>query len=704
MKNTIVLSNQATFKSQVEDSSHTPLTNRIFDIGYDFDLNNETVTIGAGCVLKFSGGQLKNGVLSLNETEIIAGDTCFYNIKFRGDYSGEFRLRWIGISPANSDNYTLLNKLYSTFLYKVTKFVIEGTINIGTNGLMIPDRYSIRGENQAKLVFSAAVTNSTNFCLAIGFRTKLQDIDIYYDYLDTTGSTSAITLLDIDTSRRNLQSKGITAPNEFTLQNVSFSQVYHSSKSFNATAIRITCTNNTPEQNDDDNYITRSLISHCFINNIGTGVVINNTNYNDPDTTNFAWANQIYFDRLYIAASDKGFDVTVKDYGTHNPASAQSPFIVSSYEFQALKDESLAFVIDGGKFLIENFSNYDNDYIGEVRDGHLVIDNIIAGYGDFQYGLTDSLGTYDNKGGIHVYSGAQLTAKHSTSYTGDKIMLAQDGYLASNGNDKVVIESLKHGVACSLRRTPSKAFASYKRFLDDGSALFCHQYANANHVQQTEIFRQSAYDHLQSRYGHNDLHLFLRFRPAIESNGVTCYILPYNVQMYKIRIPDSLLADTLYRIVLDITISYNGTSVGYATFRQNVNLQIKSLGATSSDVDILTCSQLQWADSSNFILTVRGKGNSSNFITLFVNSASVLQGQLGAFGAESNITDYMEYYINGVTANSYEIGKEKGTTAERPDDTNLGTANEGFEYYDSTLKKKILWNGTTWVNMDGSTL
>ena len=50
------------------------------------------------------------------------------------------------------------------------------------------------------------------------------------------------------------------------------------------------------------------------------------------------------------------------------------------------------------------------------------------------------------------------------------------------------------------------------------------------------------------------------------------------------------------------------------------------------------------------------------------------------------------------------IGKEKGTTAERPDETNLGTANAGFEYYDSTLKKKILWNGTTWVNMDGSTL
>ena len=29
---------------------------------------------------------------------------------------------------------------------------------------------------------------------------------------------------------------------------------------------------------------------------------------------------------------------------------------------------------------------------------------------------------------------------------------------------------------------------------------------------------------------------------------------------------------------------------------------------------------------------------------------------------------------------------------------------EGFEYYDTTLKKKILWNGTAWVNLDGTEL
>lgn len=43
----------------------------------------------------------------------------------------------------------------------------------------------------------------------------------------------------------------------------------------------------------------------------------------------------------------------------------------------------------------------------------------------------------------------------------------------------------------------------------------------------------------------------------------------------------------------------------------------------------------------------------------------------------------------------------KGTSSERP---TLTSTNAGFVYYDTTLKKKILWNGTAWVNMDGINL
>lgn len=40
-----------------------------------------------------------------------------------------------------------------------------------------------------------------------------------------------------------------------------------------------------------------------------------------------------------------------------------------------------------------------------------------------------------------------------------------------------------------------------------------------------------------------------------------------------------------------------------------------------------------------------------------------------------------------------------GSTGSRPADAFMG-----LEYYDTTLNKKILWNGTTWVNIDGSSL
>ena len=49
----------------------------------------------------------------------------------------------------------------------------------------------------------------------------------------------------------------------------------------------------------------------------------------------------------------------------------------------------------------------------------------------------------------------------------------------------------------------------------------------------------------------------------------------------------------------------------------------------------------------------------------------------------------------------YRLDRYFGTTVQRP---TLGSDMAGFEYYDSTLKKKILWDGSTWVNIDGTSL
>lgn len=71
-------------------------------------------------------------------------------------------------------------------------------------------------------------------------------------------------------------------------------------------------------------------------------------------------------------------------------------------------------------------------------------------------------------------------------------------------------------------------------------------------------------------------------------------------------------------------------------------------------------------------------------------------------------TQYNNNFIinNGVECNmssdKYIIETPKtGNTNNRP---NLGDNNAGFDYYDTNLKKKILWNGTAWVNLDGTSL
>lgn len=64
------------------------------------------------------------------------------------------------------------------------------------------------------------------------------------------------------------------------------------------------------------------------------------------------------------------------------------------------------------------------------------------------------------------------------------------------------------------------------------------------------------------------------------------------------------------------------------------------------------------------------------------------------------------YFINAFTGklvdgNGFPPAKSKGTTSQRPVPS---PDFEGFEYYDKDLKKKILCNGISWVNVNGTPL
>lgn len=92
-----------------------------------------------------------------------------------------------------------------------------------------------------------------------------------------------------------------------------------------------------------------------------------------------------------------------------------------------------------------------------------------------------------------------------------------------------------------------------------------------------------------------------------------------------------------------------------------------------------------------------------NVISQNDNNVEVTLNELPKLGIW-NINDIvnvgaLKYKYDGFKWNL--INCNKGDSSSRPI---LSLLDEGFEYYDSTLKKKILWNGSAWVNLDGTEL
>ena len=79
------------------------LSNTVYEIRYDFDLNGETLEIPEGCVLDFQGGSFSNGALS-GDFDINSGDVkIFTNIRFSGACVNRyFRTDWFVGSYASS--------------------------------------------------------------------------------------------------------------------------------------------------------------------------------------------------------------------------------------------------------------------------------------------------------------------------------------------------------------------------------------------------------------------------------------------------------------------------------------------------------------------------------------------------------------------------------------------------------------------------
>lgn len=81
--------------------------NTIYHIQYDYDLNGQTITVPAGCVLEFDGGSLANGNINGNNTFIQASSVGIFNgVVLAASWKNEeFKLEWWKVTTeTNVDN------------------------------------------------------------------------------------------------------------------------------------------------------------------------------------------------------------------------------------------------------------------------------------------------------------------------------------------------------------------------------------------------------------------------------------------------------------------------------------------------------------------------------------------------------------------------------------------------------------------------
>lgn len=99
--------------------------NTVYEIRYDFDLNEKTINIKEGCVLKFVGGRLKNGILACNNSKILQTQSCFKNIKFNGLVANEI----CASSFIETDIITGLQDMFNSCIYDIN-FIIDVSFTI----------------------------------------------------------------------------------------------------------------------------------------------------------------------------------------------------------------------------------------------------------------------------------------------------------------------------------------------------------------------------------------------------------------------------------------------------------------------------------------------------------------------------------------------------------------------------------------------
>lgn len=638
--------------------------NTIYEIRYDFDLDGETIEIKEGCTLKFEGGQLHNGVI-VGDNLFIDNElkTCLNNVTLRGTFKNDTLYpEWFGTAGDGiTDDEPILNKY------------------------ILP---SFRDTNIKKISFS-----NNHYCANTIYLHNLENKEIDFGKSTFIGNTVANGIGTVcGVSGNNLYVHGGIFKPRF------YRGVHNGSGADNGITIpngkNIVLDNVTVD-------LTEGAFRGIDIQSAGDctidGLIINNC-------TTYGGENGI---DILTGHNNKIKNVTISNCNIYN-----------AYQGILINAGYYSLTIDN--ITISNCNIYNSEWIG--MDIRYVKDLIVSKcrVQDSQYrGISIYTSNFDIKDcfvsckdNVDAEKGVYIYDDSSASEIDLTTIFSSIDNLIVKGAFKVGFETKQDYI-----RVTNLYLEGYINYGIANNRKKCF-YKNIFYLSDKEVYLPN----YEKGYGIiiEDIYKLSKDRN--------------NEKNSNIELPSALKLNYLGGLLIP-----NSDGTFYKIATRNNNLTLRS----PSNEDILTLFPDKTATFGGMLRVAIGglyfinedktkpiKLGFYNGNMCFRNSSggvmlSFQEDKTATFGGMLRLPIGGLYFNNEDGKNPIKLGIYNGRMTFRDSVTNdillsfddkgiiphsyssdnrPQNVSEGYECYDSTLKKKILWNGTAWVNVDGSAL
>ena len=716
--------------------------NTIYEIRYDFDLNGAEIAMQDGCILKFEGGSLSNGSVKGKNTEIrftnpfIGSNASFKSSYVINDLDNTKVFTHINHSQKEIQQLIDLSGQGIKIKLDTAEYTEIDTINISRD--IDIDFNNSTFNLKTEISKSPEDPNSKFSCeflvmpfLEEGIDSNIKSVklkNLYvnggcYDYLDYSKHDVNI----YHNPRRNCIRICSVDNVEFFNLNI---KGFRSGGSGNLGPIRSRWQSNTISVTYPINFLFDR--GELDTNNSEQLVVIpKNIKNNFSKITNLVAHGismgtiHIYSGACYIAnnyfydCGDNGNCIEAFCYNSiienNSGVNLGSPLIYISEgslymasnvlirNNSVINSEALAVVAGSNIEIIDNYAKdveFFSYYSGNTENSNQVENplNKTRNLTTLKYQNNTCIGS---KGGI-TYNGSRSKTSYDTIYILDNYIELISNLI----NGRYLPINLSYSEKVIIKGNYIKGLFLDKGFSSNYSILAIKSSVNLAIIDNNEFTENedesiTPYNHLSlvnsyTRLSNNTFNLFRDFK-------ITAYRITTLNNKFKTKIPN------LLSVTLD---SHNNN------YAENIytiaNYKYSDLLVRKGDI-------LEGYGLNQYIVSEGGlnpqelrlnfNGKKLEYRNFQYPDGSIWRPYSSGIAADTPVdTSGKQVFdiITDGTATLYKVADKKatiycskGTTNQRP---TLISTDEGFEYYDITLKKKILWNGTAWVNMDGSSL